>query len=98
MDKYISTAEQLGSKVDDVPLQSAELLRTLISFQEINDVAGYAKLSSFLLFNIYLFSSSKRSDLEAIKQIAFHFGCILVTGLIIKFTFASYNGIFTYIL
>lgn len=39
-DRHISTAERSGESVNDVPLQSVSLLRTLISFKEINSIAG----------------------------------------------------------
>lgn len=36
----VSTAEQAGDSVHDIPLQSTELLRKLIPFKVINSVAG----------------------------------------------------------
>lgn len=36
----VSTAEQSGDNVHDIPLQSTELLRKIISFKDINAIAG----------------------------------------------------------
>lgn len=65
-DQAVSTAERSGETVSDIPLQSVELLRKLISFKEVNQLAG------------------QRSDIEGIKQTAFHGGCILLAGLITR--------------
>jgi fatty acid desaturase len=39
-DAPISTAEQLGDTINDIPLQSSELLRKLIPFKLVNAIAG----------------------------------------------------------
>jgi len=59
---FFSTAEKTGEAESDVPLQSVELLRKLISFKDVNKIAG------------------QRSDIEGLKQLAFHGACILIAG------------------
>jgi fatty acid desaturase len=39
-EQHVSTAELSGEAVSDTPLQSVSLLRSLISFKEINNIAG----------------------------------------------------------
>jgi fatty acid desaturase len=63
----VSTAVENGDTVSDVPLQSVALLKRLVSYSVINQIA------------------SKRSDIKGLKQVAFHGGCIALSGCLIKY-------------
>jgi hypothetical protein len=40
-DRHVSTAEKSGETVSDAPLQSVSLLRSLISFKDINNMQNF---------------------------------------------------------
>lgn len=73
----------------DDPISTAKELGDSVHDIPLQSSELLRKLIPFRLVNAM---AGKRSDVEGFKQAAFHLGCMIGTGVIIKISFASYSA------